>query len=58
MRAVMPAAPGEVDRLRRRIGRALGAQQIQTEDHDYIRQRLDEISDRLHEMEERENGAA
>ena len=58
MRGVKDAGPGEVDRLRRRIGRALGAKQIPIEDHDYIRKRLDEISDRLHEMEERENGAA
>ena len=58
MRGVKDAGPGEVDRLRRRIGRALGATAITPEDHDYIRQRLDEIDERISNMEERENGAA
>lgn len=57
MRSVKDAGPGEVDRLRRRIGRALGATDISSEDHDYIRQRLDEIDERISQMEERENGA-
>lgn len=58
MRGVKDAGPGEVDRLRRRIGRALGTTEITTEDHDYIRQRLDEIDERIAKMEERENGEA
>lgn len=58
MRGVKDAGPGEVDRLRRRIGRALGTTEITTEDHDYIRQRLDEIDERIARMEERENGEA
>lgn len=54
MRSVKDAGPGEVDRLRRRIGRALGASDISAEDHDFIRTRLDEIEDRINSMEERE----
>lgn len=56
MRGVKDAGPGEVDRLRRRIGRALGASEITADDHDYIRQRLDEIDECIAEMKERENG--
>ena len=56
MRSVKDACPGEVDRMRRRIGRALGATAISSEDHDFIRERLDEIDKRISDMEE--NGGA
>lgn len=56
MRSVQDAGPGEVDQLRRRIGRALGTQAISTEDHDYIRLRLDEIDQRIANMEEKDDG--
>lgn len=58
MRSVQDAGPGEVDQLRRRIGRALGAQAISAEDHDFIRTRLDEIEDRIKSMEEEDDGTA
>jgi len=58
MRSVKDAGPGEVDRLRRRIGRALGAKAISTEDHEFIRTRLDEIDQRIAEMEEEDDGTA
>lgn len=58
MRSVQDAGPGEVDQLRRRIGRALGAQTISAEDHDFIRTRLDEIDDRIANMEEEDDGTA
>ena len=58
MRSVKDAGPGEVDRLRRRIGRALGAQAITAEDHEFIRTRLDEIDDRIASMEEEDDGTA
>jgi len=58
MRSVKDAGPGEVDRLRRRIGRALGAQAISADDHEFIRTRLDEIDQRIAEMEEEDDGAA
>jgi hypothetical protein len=58
MRGVKDAGPDEVDRLRRRIGRALGAQAITAEDHDYIRTRLDEIDERIDKMEEEDDGKA
>ena len=56
MRSVKDAGPGEVDRLRRRIGRALGAQAITAEDHEFIRTRLDEIDERIDKMEEEDDG--
>jgi hypothetical protein len=58
MRSVKDAGPVEVDRLRRRIGRALGTQAIRAEDHDYIRTRLDEIDERIRDMEEEDDGTA
>lgn len=58
MRSVKDAGPGEVDRLRRRIGRALGAQAITAEDHEFIRTRLDEIDGRIESMEEEDDGTA
>jgi hypothetical protein len=58
MRSVKDAGPEEVDRLRRRIGRALGAKAITSEDHDFIRTRLDEIDDRIDKMEEEDDGTA
>ena len=58
MRSVKDAGPGEVDRLRRRIGRALGAQAITAGDHDFIRTRLDEIDERISNMEEEDDGTA
>lgn len=57
MRSVKDAGPEEVDRLRRRIGRALGGQAIDAQDHDYIRLRLDEIDQRIADMEEKDDGA-
>ena len=58
MRSVQDAGPGEVDQLRRRIGRALGTKAIKAEDHDYIRTRLDEIDERIARMEERDDAEA
>lgn len=58
MRSVKDAGPGEVDALRRRIGRALGKRAITAEDHEFIRTRLDEIEDRIDNMEEEDDGTA
>lgn len=58
MRSVKDAGPGEVDRLRRRIGSALGRQTISADDHDFIRARLDEIDSRIKDMEEEDDGKA
>jgi hypothetical protein len=58
MRSVKDAGPGEVDRLRRRIGSALGRQTIEQDDHDFIRVRLDEIDGRIQDMKEEEDGKA
>lgn len=58
MRSVKDAGPGEVDALRRRIGRALGKRAIRSEDHDFIRTRLDEIDERIESMEEEDDGTA
>jgi len=52
MRSVKDAGSVECDRLRRRIGRALGAKHISQEDHDFMRTRLDEIQERIETMEE------
>jgi hypothetical protein len=58
MRSVKDAGPGEVDALRRRIGRALGKRAISSDDHDFIRTRLDEIDSRIEQMEEEDDGTA
>lgn len=56
MRSVSEAGLEEVQRLKRRIGRALGADAISQLDHDYLRARLDECETRIQEMEEVDNG--
>lgn len=58
MRSVKDAGPEECDRLRRRIGRALGAKHISQEDHDFMRARLDEIEDRIKDMTETTSATA
>lgn len=55
-RSVKDAGPGEVDNLRRRIARAFGKRAISSDDHDYIRTRLDEIDERIKAMEEEDDG--
>jgi hypothetical protein len=56
MRSVKDAGPEEVNRLRRRIARALGTRAISPEDHDYIRTRLDEVDERISTMNENASG--
>lgn len=58
MRSVKDAGLEEVQRLKRRIGRAFGADAISREDHDYLRERLDEIEVRIAVMSEEEEGTS
>lgn len=58
MRSVKDAGSEECDRLRRRIGRALGAQHISQEDHDFMRTRIDEIQERIGTMKETTSATA
>ncbi len=58
MRSVKDAGAEERDKLRRRIGRALGAKHITQEDHDYMRTRLDEIQERIDSMTEATSATA
>lgn len=58
MRSVKDAGAEECDKLRRRIGRALGAKHITQEDHDYMRTRLDEIQERIDSMTEATSATA
>lgn len=58
MRSVKDAGPEEVNRIRRRVGRARLWERISQEDHDYIQSRLDEVEARMREMEEEDDGTA
>jgi hypothetical protein len=58
MRSVKDAGPEEVNRIRRRVGRARLWERISQEDHDYIQTRLDEVEARMREMEEEDDGTA
>jgi len=58
MRSVKDAGVEECNRLRRRIGRALGAKHISQEDHDFMRVRLDEIEERIGTMKETTSATA
>jgi hypothetical protein len=58
MRSVKDAGPEEVNRIRRRVGRARLWERISQEDHDYIQTRLDEVEQRMREMEEEDDGTA
>ncbi len=58
MRSVKDAGPEEVNRIRRRVGRARLWERISQEDHDYIQTRLDEVEQRMRDMEEEDDGTA
>lgn len=58
MRSVKDAGPEEVNRIRRRVGRALLWERISQEDHDFIRTRLDQVEERMKNMEEEDDGTA
>lgn len=58
MRSVKDAGPEEVNRIRRRVGRARLWERISQEDHDYIQTRLDEVEQRMRNMEEEDDGTA
>lgn len=52
MKSVKEGGTAEVSRLRNRIGRALGKGSISREDHDEIRDHLDQIQEIIDNMEE------
>jgi hypothetical protein len=58
MRSVKDAGPEEVNRIRRRVGRARLWERISQEDHDFIQTRLDEVEERMRSMEEEDDGTA
>lgn len=58
MRSVKDAGPEEVNRIRRRVGRARLWERISQEDHDFIQTRLDEVEQRMRDMEEEDDGTA
>ena len=58
MRSVKDAGPEEVNRIRRRVGRARLWDRISQDDHDYIQKRLDRVEQRMRDMEEEDDGTA
>lgn len=57
MKSFQEAGTFECKRLRNRIARALGTEVISKEDHDFMRERIDEIEARIQETEEKEERA-